>query len=415
MQTCDSLLLQSLGAWLDGKGVDWDGELGEDIWAALFHKAEAHGILPMIFEAVYACPAAGKADPRLFSLYRQRVKQTVLLQTEKTDGLLRLLPRLADAGVQALVVKGILCRELYPKPDFRISGDEDLLLPPEQLAPCREILTAWGMVPEDPCPDPAASCLAFRQKDGPLRIELHTRLFPPESEAYGDFNRFFADAHSRAVIRHIRGGEVPTMDETDHLFYLLCHCLKHFLHGGFGIRQVCDICLFANAYGAEIDWQRVMALCRQIRGETFAAALLRIGREYLTLDPGRACLPEEWKHMEADENALLEDILDAGVFGGGSMSRRHSAGITLNAVAAEKTGRRAGCGVLKALFPPARDLARRYPYLRRNPRLLPLAWGERIVHYGQERPGGAGEALRIGSRRVKLLRQYGIIHEKTRR
>lgn len=35
------------------------------------------------------------------------------------------------------------------------------------------------------------------------------------------------------------------MNASDHLFYLICHALKHFYHSGFGIRQVCDILLFA--------------------------------------------------------------------------------------------------------------------------------------------------------------------------
>lgn len=32
-----------------------------------------------------------------------------------------------------LTVKGIICRELYPKPDYRISGDEDILVDKTQF------------------------------------------------------------------------------------------------------------------------------------------------------------------------------------------------------------------------------------------------------------------------------------------
>ena len=36
--------------------------------------------------------------------------------------------------MQPLVMKGIVCRSLYPKPDLRPSGDEDLLIPEKDFA-----------------------------------------------------------------------------------------------------------------------------------------------------------------------------------------------------------------------------------------------------------------------------------------
>lgn len=201
---------------------------------------------------------------------------------------------------------------------------------------------------------------------------------------------------------------------TDHLFYLICHAFKHFLHSGVGIRQVCDICLYANAHGAEIDWQPVLDRCADIHADRFAAALFRIGEKYLTFDPGKACFPKAWREMAVDERAMLEDLLDSGVFGASSMSRKHSSNITLNAVSAEKQGRKAGNGLLRTVFPPARQLTGRYPYLKEKPYLLPLAWVNRILKYGKETAGSptdnnAAQSIKIGNGRVELLKKYGII------
>lgn len=63
------------------------------------------------------------------------------------------------------------------------------------------------------------------------------------------------------------------------------------MHSGFGIRQVCDIVLYANAYGAQIEWDKLVVQCQHIHAEIFAAALFRIGQKYLTLDCKTACLP----------------------------------------------------------------------------------------------------------------------------
>ena len=65
--------------------------------------------------------------------------------------------------------------------------------------------------------------------------------------------------------------------------------------------------------------------------------------------------------------------------------------------------------MLASLFPPVATLAGRFPYLKKAPWLLPLAWIQRILRYRQERPGASAEALKIGKERVELMRTYGII------
>ena len=43
-----------------------------------------------------------------------------------------------------LIVKGIVCRELYVQPDLRISNDEDLLIPREEFPAMDEFLLKEG-------------------------------------------------------------------------------------------------------------------------------------------------------------------------------------------------------------------------------------------------------------------------------
>ncbi|MBP3522476.1 MAG: nucleotidyltransferase family protein [Clostridia bacterium] len=415
MNAINSLFLEALGASLRGERVQWENPLAAQDWAALFQLAQAHHVLPMIFEAVYACPAARCADAQLMQLVKRQTMQSVMMQAMKTGELLALVKHLKAAGVTPCVVKGAVCRSLYPSPDHRISGDEDVLIPPEQFDRCHEAMLAFGMQPADPQQDmQAAHEVPYGKPGSPLYIELHKHLFPPDSDAYGDFNRFFADAHAHATEIVVDGTPLTTLGPTDHFFYLICHAFKHFLHSGFGIRQVCDIVLFAGCYGQEIDWTGVLENCREIRADQFAAALLKIGRTYLGFDPNAAGCPQAWQEIAVDEGPMLDDLLSSGVFGDASMSRKHSSTLTLSAVAADKRGKKTRANVLRTLFPSRKALEGRYPFLRTKPWLLPLAWAMRIVHYaGEHRRAGtdnrATESLRIGSERVELLRRYGII------
>ena len=188
------------------------------------------------------------------------------------------------------------------------------------------------------------------------------------------------------------------------------------MHSGFGIRQVCDIVLFANAYGKEIDWIRILQQCREIHADLFTAALFQIGQKYLTFDPSRAGYPQEWQEIQVDEQLMLDDLLEAGIYGDGTMSRKHSSNITLNAVSAQKQGKKSDHSVLKTLFPPAKSMEGRYPYLKKHPYLLPVAWISRILKYHQEtsksRDNGAAQAVSIGNQRIELFREYHILDKK---
>lgn len=416
MESVNILFLQALRASLEKKTVDWEEELTPEQWQELFRASAAHRVLPMIYDAVIHSPSAQKADRQIFMSVKKNVMHVVMLQTVKTHAFLELLPALVSAGVTPIVVKGILCRELYPNPDYRLSGDEDVLIPAKQFALCHETMLASGMELADSAQDLNAYEISYRRKGSHLHIELHKQLFPPESDVYGELNLFFEGVHGRTIIQTVQGVPVPTMNHTDHLFYLICHSFKHFLHSGFGIRQVCDICLYANAFGAQIDWLRIRNQCEEIHADLFAAALFRIGEKYLTFQPETACYPEQWRTLEVDETAMLEDLLDSGVFGASSMSRKHSSNMTLHAVSARKQGKKAGNGVLKTIFPSARNLSGRYPYLKEKPYLLPVAWADRVVKYRRETAAGssdnsAAESLRIGNKRIELMKQYGIIQK----
>ena len=402
----NELFLQALQAALENRSADWVEPLSDEQWHRLMTMAQTHQVLPMIYQAVSRCPAA--RSTQALSAYRGQIFQQVAIQAKKTMAFLPLLKKLSDAGVAPMVVKGIVCRSLYPNPDFRMSSDEDVLIPPEKMDLCHQILTEYGMLTSD---DLADFEVSYTKPGTPLYLEMHKSLFSPDSEAYGDLNRFFLDCRSRSVTIRAEGFDVPTMCPTDHLFYLICHAFKHFLHSGFGIRQVCDIVLFANTHGSQIQWETVLENCRSIRADKFAAAMFRMGHEHLTFDPEKACWPECWREISVDYSAMLEELLQAGVFGNSDMNRKRSSNITLGAVTAQKQGRKKS-GLLRSLFPPVSTLQGRYPWLKKFPFLLPIAWLLRILTYGKTHSGAdAAESIKIGNARVALMRQYGILDE----
>lgn len=404
--------LEALGASLKQETVGWT-DMTDREWKALIHLALKQQVIPLVYQAIYACPAAEKVQESMAKC-ETNVSKEVYRQEKKTGRFLELYQKLCDAGVKPLVVKGLICRMLYPNPSHRPSTDEDILIPAEQFEVAHQVMMDAGMELLEPEQDIYKDFEVAYIKKG-LYIELHKQLFSDEDEAYGYFNSYFEGVHERAIAEDVQGTVVYTMGPTDHLFYLICHALKHMILSGCGVRQICDIVLYANTYGAQIDWEKIVNGCKEIKADKWVAALLKIGQEYFGFNYEKACCAEYWQVSDIDVKPLLKDMLEGGIVGNAELSRIQSGTITTNAVIRANKGKKAKASFVKSLFPPVQYLAGRYPYLEKHPYLLPIAWVSRIVTYGKSMRAGKGadpsKSVRLGNERVALLKEYGIIKE----
>ena len=370
-------------------------------WPAIFTLANQQKLLPILFETVRKTPAA-EENVALFAVTKQQVIGQVLNQTVCSAEFSDLYHKLRSAGLHPIVVKGQLCSRLYPLKDHRISADDDLYIPDAEFMACHEQLLANGLRTGTPADELAsADEVSYTKNGSPLYIELHRHLFDSSEDTHDELNHFFTD------LKPIEVDGFLTMPPHEHLLYLILHAYKHFVRSGIGLRQFCDIGLWARAYHAEIDWQRLHEQCESVHAATFAAAAFRIARDYLGIDFD---LPTPWD-ASIDVEPLLHDTLCGGVYGSNDLTRLHSSTVTLNAVKASRTGEKSS--VLRTVFPKREYLERRYPYLKKRPYLLPVAWVQRLVHYASEKKSGADSSasgsIKLAKERIELMKRYGIM------
>ncbi len=386
--TVNEAFLNCISAFIKGKKLTL--ELDAAQWRELVKTAQEQKMLPMVFEAAW-----DSMPDKLRAQVRHIVKQIAVGQIYRTSEFLKLYSELADEGITPLVVKGIVCRTTYEKPDYRASADEDLYIH-ENYEAFRDVMQSRGFSTDNADKSTAnEECLC---RNG-LVIEGHWKLFPSSQKQLGKLNELSERFWQRAVRITVEGTELLTLEPTDHMIFLLLHAYKHFIFSGVGIRQMCDIAQWAKHY--DIDWQRVHNVMSTANAECFAAAIFDAAEKYF----GMAFPP---MFERADSTALINDALDAGIYGSAKLSRSHSALMTLSAVDTKDESKR-NMPIAKSLFPSRESLQGTYPWLKKNGALLPAAWGARIIKYLFTDDSSAAESVRLGNSRIKLLKQYKII------
>ena len=372
-------------------------------WTRLYSLAAIHKLGAVVYETLRVLPEFCGDQMQLAAQWRKETMIQAASQCVKTQRLLRLTGALELAGIRYAVVKGALCRELYTQPDLRPSADEDILISSEDFSRCSDILVQDGFerVTEEDGP-----VTHWLDRQTGLHIELHTELFSSRRASDRLLNDCFSQQLNRTVSAPVSGGTVRTFEPTYHFLFLVCHAIKHFISGGFGIRTLCDIVTLAERFHGQIDRQAVNTWLEKVGGRIFLDQVLSIGQEYLSVNLA------DWPLSKpADPAAMLEDILEAGVYGQSTMSRRHSGALVLRAAEEGKTH----TNLIRAAFPPKDELISRYPILKKKPVLLPFMWLCRLGNYGLElikspkNDNSLRDSVALGKRRTEMMIQYGII------
>lgn len=399
-----SLLKSSLkNEKYDGEKIDF-----EDL-VYIYKMSEIHHVVPMIYNAAYNEDFSKECDANFQAMFKSSAFRYIFSQIQRTNHFLEVYKKLSEKNIKILVFKGIIFRNMYNNPDDRISSDEDILIKKEDYEKVKEFFLSEGFE----FIDKGEECAYFSKSTG-LCIEVSTSLFSHESKAYGHLNKLFEDVFEKSIKINIDKIDILTLSHEQHLIYIVFHNMKHFLTGGFGIRQVADFSKYIETYGEYINWEKFWSDLKDLNYDTFALNLIEISLKYLGFNDDKITYPDNITSFDELKNSqkyyinsesLINDILDAGVFGASTMDRKHTALMTLDAVEDKKKSNR-----LKAVFPNVNYLKDNYTYLQKYPTLLPVAWGQRILSYlKKNKTSSYINTIELGKQRIELLKEYKII------
>ena len=357
MKTENSYLLHLLGAYLREE----EPEICPDVnWKNLLDLSVIHnvvGILGYMSMRYPICP-----EPEIAATLRSSCKATVAIFTRRSFQAQQLMQALENAGIDHIVMKGSVLRDLYPVPELRTFNDIDLVIRPDNREQCDRLMLSQGYLRKDDW-EPVYS---YFQSD--LLLEVHTDIMEIDVSDRADYRGYFRRMWE--YVQQVRPHSYRFTPEF-HFLYLLTHIAKHVHGAGAGVRMYLDIAAFIHHYGEGLDWAWLREQLVQLKLEQFANVVLTAANTWF----GVSC-PIDYP---AANPSVMEQFtfytLEAGTFG---HQNRDAALAELKHSAPGTSGNKAR-QLLQKVFPSAKSIQNRYTYLQDKPWLLPAAWVHRLV------------------------------------
>jgi|GEM_PF-257010 len=359
---------------------EFTGYAMETDWREIYNISMKHQVQALLYPVVKDIAATGgNIDKEVLDDWKKSYAITVINQSVLLDKVSDVLNVFRNEGIPIIVLKGLVLRNLYPKPVLRTMGDIDVLVHEEQYDLAVNAIKRMGY--SEYLHDSKHIGLS---KHDSLPVEIHTKL----SEDYftAKAMEWEREIWQRASLSNINGIPLLTLSDSDHLLYLCLHMANHFVTSGFGIRQLCDLVLFIESKREQIDWEWFYSNARIMGIQTFIEKIFILCGIFFHLDDP---IFSGYTHDEQYMQKMIDVIFTGGVFGDSSMASfitgRYLALLKPEIYDNKKPG--SIKRLFKLIFPPYRIISRSYTYIQKRPYLTPIAWIHRIVAnlFGKEK------------------------------
>jgi len=256
-------------------GTEYRCEKNNDIDAdAVISLANSQGVWTVIY------PVLSKICD--VSSYRFRFLESVANYVRRNEFTLNIIKKISDAGIDVCLLKGASSSMLYKNPDYRISGDTDVLINPSDEKKVKDILLTCGYTLYKRTKNDHH--LKAKHPVGGL-LEVHLNLYSYVTEKIL-FNGKI-EYNEEYIETEIYQKKVKVLGINDNLNYLTAHYIKHFITGGASIRQMMDLLLYMKKYEDKIDFEKYDSLMRELRYDKLIKAVKGVGVEYFGMEFGR--------------------------------------------------------------------------------------------------------------------------------
>lgn len=292
-------------------------------------------------------------------LLREKVMGSMLFTGLQLQELKILEERMERAKIPCQPMKGARMKFYYPSPFLREMSDIDILIHGDFMDQAAAELEALGYVLQQKIKHHDI----YRKAPGVV-VEVHRAMYDRtvDERQYA----YFSDL-SRAVRR--KGFlYVYDFEAEDFYIYMMAHMAKHFYKRGCGIRNLVDIYVFRERFGADMNADYLKKQFAGLGLAAFTEYMEKLTRIWLQGESGEEFYQQLFDYMQGcgiygkDENGIWNRFCEE---------------------TAETGGKSRGALKRWYWFPPYEYMVLYYPWLSGNRMtgrlLLPAAWGIRAV------------------------------------
>lgn len=296
----------------------WDREVDISLfkhsvdWNLIMEHGRKQTVLGVIADGIEKLPH--ELLPPL--AVRRKLQQNLLLirqgHIRLNNVLTEVWKKLTDAGICPVLLKGQGMAQNYIYPEQRQCGDIDLYVGEEQYDAACRLMESYGKV--DGYESETFLHRHFHRNG--ITVEIH-RIAAYMSEPSS--NKYFQELtckylkDRRCGFGKLRGTAISLPPANFDAIFIFYHFVRHFVHGGIGLRQICDWMLCLHVRKEEIDKESVLREIRILGLERFWRLFGCVAVDYLGLPkeefPGYVSVDRK-KVMRA-----VQVIFEAGNFG----------------------------------------------------------------------------------------------------
>jgi len=286
----------------------------------LFSMAERHKVLPMLYDLMEALEE--DVDPKRMEKLGKMAEKTAIQSYRLLFLTKELTDEIQKAGIPVVVLKGCGVASYYPVPEYRKSGDVDLLLPNmDDVYAAGKLMEKRGYSLKEE--QHANHHLVYQGPDG-IDLELHAMLAEPfdDEKINQKMEELLPLYFQDDVKTRTMGVEVPTAKSALQALELLLHMLQHFLRAGFGLKLLADWVVFWNKERDPETAKWFTQLAEECGVTGFAKAVTLLCEKYLGLNGIKIygeTLENDFSKGYAEQ--FLMDVVKAEEFGKSDKNR----------------------------------------------------------------------------------------------
>ena len=368
MNKTQEQLIKIINSTIHSKKVKFDKD--EVInWDELLEEAREHSVTSLIYPSINKSNIINSLDKDKLNSLKEQIFYSNINQVKHIKQTVAILKELRMRNIDAIVLKGLVVRSLYPNPDLRTMSDADIIVHREDLSKLTEVLLSMNYV-KTKHEDEHGTHIVFNKLNS--CIEVHWTLLN-EDFFKGD-KLFEQNLWNNTMKIEIGDTEALSLSWEDLAVHLCIHMASHFSHKGFGVRQLCDLVLVVEKKYDEINWVSFNEKIRACKIEKFTAAIFNVCRKLFNMN-----IPQElssiYKVDEKTLNLLIDDIFESGVFGNKNINNMFGRELAFDKGMENGSNRIRVMGrFIRLLFPPISEMNDKYNYAKRYKILAPVAW-----------------------------------------